>query len=569
MLAVTVLDNGISNSFNNTVKRSIFEHDYVFNDNETDSGAARPHGTIVADAVVRTNAKLDLIDARVADSLGVAFSTDVEKGLQGMIALADQGYRIGAINYSYGSLSSLPSAAYQDEIDSLAARGIFMVSASGNAGTRAALESPDYPAALSNVIAVGSHNGSGIPSGFSQQGRGRVVVLADGEDFPGAGESGTSYAAPQVAATVATVQGTYLAATGETLTFNQVIDVLQQGGHGPLSAPDPADNATRYFLLDHNGSVNYAIQTYVDPNFSPYEYLASYGDLRAAFGLDGEAARAHFFASGVYEGRVSSFDALAYTASYGDLRSAFGTNLDAAAIHYITSGQQEGRHVTFDPNSYLDANPDLTAAFGSDARAASRHYIEFGSRELRSTSVQPTSEGGADFASSAGTSGRMVIGASATGTISSGADADWYRIKLTAGQGVVIDVKGRDSGAGTLTDPIVYVHNSAGSAIASDDDSGTGLDSHLVFTPATSGYYFIDVDGFGSIAAGTYRLSVARPGASSSHAAALQSETGEVEAEPATLNQPDHMAKLPHVELPHVELVGVPSHDPVDGYLLT
>ena len=476
MVAVAILDNGMSNSFKATVKRSIFERDYVFIDNEADFGVSRTHGTIVAEAVVRTNAQLDLIDACVANSLGQAFSSDVEEGLQAMISLTGQGYRIGAINYSYGSATSTASTLYQDELDILAGRGIFMVAASGNSGFRSTLEAPDFPGARSDVIAVGSHNGAGVPSAFSQQGRGRVAVLADGEDFPAAGENGTSFAAPQAAAAVATVQGTYLAATGQTLTYDQVVDALQQGGRGPLSAPDPADGTTRYFLLDHNGSVDYAVRTYVDPNFSPYEYLASYADLRAAFGLNPTSARSYFFANGVHEGRANSFDAMAYSASHADLRVAFGANRDAAALHYLNDGLREGRTVTFDGAAYLNANADIAAAFGSDTRAAARHYVLQGAGEGRpltatAATVQPTNETGADFAASTTTAGRMVAGRSVTGTIASGSDTDWYRIELTAGRAVIIEAKGSATGSGTLSDPTVGVRNSGGALVAFDDDS--------------------------------------------------------------------------------------------------
>lgn len=550
MVAVAVLDNGISNSFNASVKRSIFERDYVFNDNETDFGVSRTHGTIVAEAVVRTDARLDLIDARVADSIGQAFSTDVEEGLQAMISLANQGYRIGAINYSYGSATPTASSLYQDELDILAARGIFMVAASGNAGLRTTLEAPDFPGGRSNVIAVGSHNGAGVPTAFSQQGRGRVVVLADGEDFPAAGESGTSFAAPQAAATVAMVQGTYLAATGQTLNLDQMIDVLQQGGRGPLSAPDPADGATRYFLHDHNGSIDYAVRTYVDPNFSSYEYLASYADLRAAFGLDAAAARTHFFANGVHEGRTNSFDALSYAASYTDLRAAFGTNRDAAALHYLANGLQEGRTASFNGAAYLNANGDLAAAFGSDTRAAARHYVQFGAGEGRpltatTTTVQPTNEAGTDFVASTATAGRMVTGRSVTGTISSASDTDWYRIELTAGRAVIIEVKGSATGNGSLSDPTVGVRNTGGALVAFDDDGGTGLNSLLRFTPTTSGFHYIEVDGF-STTTGTYTLSVA-----SASGMAIPPTGGDAM---------DRASKI--------DLIGVDDRDALDGYLL-
>ena len=44
--------------------------------------------------------------------------------------------------------------------------------------------------------------------------------------------------------------------------------------------------------------------------------------------------------------------------------------------------------------------------------------------------------------------------------------------------------------------------------LASDDDSGPGTDSRIVYTPGSSGSYYIDAGGFGDNQIGTYRVSV-------------------------------------------------------------
>lgn len=120
--------------------------------------------------------------------------------------------------------------------------------------------------------------------------------------------------------------------------------------------------------------------------FSPLAYIASYGDLSAAFGTDAAAGAAHYAAMGRAEGRTVSFDPLAYLASYGDLAAAFGTDRTSAEIHYITNGRAEGRTVTFNPMAYLAANSDVAAATGGDLTAAMRHYIIFGRQEGRALS---------------------------------------------------------------------------------------------------------------------------------------------------------------------------------------
>ncbi len=124
--------------------------------------------------------------------------------------------------------------------------------------------------------------------------------------------------------------------------------------------------------------------------FNALDYIASYGDLIAAFGTDATAGASHFITFGATEGRSSSFDGWAYLASYGDLIAAFGADETAAARHYIEWGVNEGRGTIFDAQAYATANSDLLAAYGSDAEALARHYVTFGYGEGRALSVPAT-----------------------------------------------------------------------------------------------------------------------------------------------------------------------------------
>ena len=254
---------------------------------------------------------------------------------------------------------------YADEISQLASRGILSVVAAGNDGRPSTIETPLYPAALPYVISVGSHDGSGRPSGFSQNGPG-VDILADGEDMPARDIDGTSFAAPRVAATVTHVQAIAYGLTGSPLNVTQMIDALQLGGAGPRSQPDPADGHIRYFLHDHNGSLDYAWAHYGGSPARALEYVASHRDLMAAIGANAAGGRLHFERQGSIEERGISFDGLDYIASYGDLISAFGTNEAAAAPHFITAGFREGRAIGFDGLDYIASYRDLITALGAD-----------------------------------------------------------------------------------------------------------------------------------------------------------------------------------------------------------
>ena len=419
--SMIILDDGITNDLQQRVgKTTAIEFDYYFGVQDTDGSVSSTHGNSVFLSALAVSRAYDVIDLKVASAeLGDYLNVLVEDALQDAIATPEP--PVGAINMSFGS-PFFPSE-FADEINELARRGIITVASAGNGGTRAAIESPSFPAALANVIAVGSHNGNGRPSTFSQNGPG-VDILADGEDVPRPGVDGTSFAAPRVAATVTHVQAIVQGLTGERIGVAAMIDVLHVGGAGPLSLPDPADGRTRYFLHDHAASLDYAWNRYggspvlaleyvashqdlilgLGPDaragqlhyenhgaieqraitFDAFEYIASYADLTRAFGVDPQRGALHYIANGVFEGRAADqFDALRYIASYGDLVRALGSDERSGTLHYLANGFGEGRAVTFDGLQYIASYADLIRAFGVDQQRGVQHYIANGFAENR------------------------------------------------------------------------------------------------------------------------------------------------------------------------------------------
>lgn len=121
------------------------------------------------------------------------------------------------------------------------------------------------------------------------------------------------------------------------------------------------------------------------PSATALEYIASYQDLRAAFGANATAGRDHIAQSGLAEGRSASFHGLDYIASHRDLIGALGADADAGAGHYIRYGAAENRTTdSFDAARYLATYADLRAAFGADGDAATAHFIASGYGEGRS-----------------------------------------------------------------------------------------------------------------------------------------------------------------------------------------
>ena len=115
-----------------------------------------------------------------------------------------------------------------------------------------------------------------------------------------------------------------------------------------------------------------------------------------------------------------------------------------------------------------------------------------------------------DIAASTRTTASLVTGSSYGSTIDKAGDVDWIKVNLVAGKQYTFDLAGRDSSAGTLSDPlIVGLFNSSGRVIAGtrDDDSGPGYESQLNYTATQSGTYYLSAGSYLS-GTGTYRLSL-------------------------------------------------------------
>ena len=109
-----------------------------------------------------------------------------------------------------------------------------------------------------------------------------------------------------------------------------------------------------------------------------------------------------------------------------------------------------------------------------------------------------------DFADDSSTTGVLAVGTPVSGNIQSESDVDWLRTALQAGTTYIIDLSGDNSGNGTLRDPELLLFDASGSIVASNDDGPVGLDSRLVFSPETSGDYFVAAQSLNFDETGTY-----------------------------------------------------------------
>ena len=101
-------------------------------------------------------------------------------------------------------------------------------------------------------------------------------------------------------------------------------------------------------------------------------------------------------------------------------------------------------------------------------------------------------------------------GAPASGRINFAGDHDWISANLVAGKVYVVDVLGEGAGSsgvvgGTLKDSTLRLLDTSGKELMFDDNSGAGLDAHLIIPANSSGAYYFDV-GSNGVEIGTYTL---------------------------------------------------------------
>ena len=122
------------------------------------------------------------------------------------------------------------------------------------------------------------------------------------------------------------------------------------------------------------------------------------------------------------------------------------------------------------------------------------------------------SEADTDFPETTSTTGRVEVGASATGNIGTETDYDWFKVVLEANKTYQIDLVGDTGGGGTLGDPYLRnIHDASGAEISgteNDDVAGGDADSRVVFRPTAAGAYYLVASGFDGTYTGTYTLSV-------------------------------------------------------------
>ena len=136
--------------------------------------------------------------------------------------------------------------------------------------------------------------------------------------------------------------------------------------------------------------------------------------------------------------------------------------------------------------------------------AAGAHFQHTGEYRL---SVEAVTD---DYPATTATGAVVKVGGSAAGEIEAPGDTDWFAVELIAGREYQLDLEGWRTDRGTLEDPYLFgIYDMDGELIAgtTDDDGGTGHNSHLNFEAPETGTYYIAASAYEDHI-GTYTLEV-------------------------------------------------------------
>ena len=118
------------------------------------------------------------------------------------------------------------------------------------------------------------------------------------------------------------------------------------------------------------------------------------------------------------------------------------------------------------------------------------------------------SEADTDFPETTATTGRVEVGASATGNVAGEGDVDFFAVDLDAGKTYQFDLEGADTSRGTMEDPYLALYDGSLTQIENNDDSSANSNSRIVYTATATGTYYLEAAESTGVSTGTYTLSV-------------------------------------------------------------
>ncbi|MBF0158507.1 MAG: pre-peptidase C-terminal domain-containing protein [Magnetococcales bacterium] len=231
--------------------------------------------------------------------------------------------------------------------------------------------------------------------------------------------------------------------------------------------------------------------------------MASTGRLAVGGSITGNVELAKdedWFAVTLTAGVTYNFDLEGAATAQGTLADPFLRLLDA-------SGAEISKNDDRDRNVNRNAGISFTPTTDGTYFLAARDYdARTGSYRLSAAVATRTPTD--DYTGDANTAGRFSPQQyRKNGDINTVDDADWFAINLTAGVTYTFDLEGAATSQGTLADPYLRLLDQNGAVAAFNDDNGMGANARVVYTPTSSGLYYLAATGTGKVT-GSYRLAV-------------------------------------------------------------
>jgi len=250
---IAVFDTGLDATHVLFSDRNTTGENFADNPTSPDWGDVDGHGTFVSSIAAGNEAFLeegleiggiargaDLVSVRVLDNVGQGSFTDIVNGLDFVIDQVDNhGSNIQVVNLSLGTSDTFVTEPtgllvnqFNNRVEALADRGVAVVAASGNSGSRDGLS---FPAISDMVFAVGSSTLDDAVSDFTNRNN-ELDLLAPGEEVFGAFQdpdvdtliaqgSGTSFAAPQVSGALLLINEVFEDQWGREATVEELLHI--------------------------------------------------------------------------------------------------------------------------------------------------------------------------------------------------------------------------------------------------------------------------------------------------------------------------------------------------------
>ena len=155
--------------------------------------------------------------------------------------------------------------------------------------------------------------------------------------------------------------------------------------------------------------------------------------------------------------------------------------------------------------SQVGSDPEITISADLEGRQllANVSYIdgEGFSEDVSTEPVLIPVSNTDDYGASPDSSGSLSIGSILEGNLESLGDLDWFKVELDADKYYNFELTGI-----TLADSFLSLKEANGNIISSDDDGGDGFSSRIIFSPESSGTYYLEASAYNNEYTGTYSI---------------------------------------------------------------